>query len=196
MSTAPQQDLLLSSTQPQPVVSNVLTSVCIQPSSETLTLSSYPCVSTRDQPLDSPTICSSGGPTPLPTVCGTATSEVPHFSGYTLPPSACSIASGHSTTHVSPASLAGALPTASLSPNSTFLESFRTPAASFPHRATIPGVGKFTSEQLQAISAWLQPGLWSRKTRHPTPTPGNFDYPTPTPTPTPDRLRPSAVLVT
>jgi len=43
-----------------------------------------------------------------------------------------------------------------------------------------------------------QPGLWSRKSRHPTPTPGNFDYPTPTPTltPTPDRLRPSAVLVT
>jgi len=34
------------------------------------------------------------------------------------------------------------------------------------------------------------PGLWSRKSRHPTPTPGNFDYPTP------DRLRPSAVLVT
>jgi len=40
----------------------------------------------------------------------------------------------------------------------------------------------------------LYPGLWSRKSRHPTstPTPGNFDYPTPTP----DRLRPSAVLVT
>ena len=37
-----------------------------------------------------------------------------------------------------------------------------------------------------------RPGLWSRKSRHPTPTPGNFDYPTPTP----DRLRPSAVLVT
>jgi len=42
----------------------------------------------------------------------------------------------------------------------------------------------------------LPPGLWSRKSRHPTPTPGNFDYPTPSPTPTPDRLRPSAVLVT
>ena len=30
------------------------------------------------------------------------------------------------------------------------------------------------------------PGLWSRKSHHPTPTPtpGNFDYPTPTPTPT------------
>jgi len=43
-----------------------------------------------------------------------------------------------------------------------------------------------------------KPGLWSRKSRHPTPTPtpGNFDHPTPTPTPTPDRLRPSAVLVT
>ena len=40
------------------------------------------------------------------------------------------------------------------------------------------------------------PGLWSRKSRHPTPTPGNFDYPTPTPTPIPDWLRPSAVLVT
>jgi len=39
-----------------------------------------------------------------------------------------------------------------------------------------------------------EPGLWSRKSHHPTPTPGNFDYPTPTPTP--DRLRPSAVLVT
>jgi len=38
----------------------------------------------------------------------------------------------------------------------------------------------------------LKPGLWSRKSRHPTPTPGNFDYPTPTPA----RLRPSAVLVT
>jgi len=45
---------------------------------------------------------------------------------------------------------------------------------------------------------YLWPGLWSRKSRHPTPTPGNFDYPTPTPTPipTPDRLRPPAVLVT
>jgi len=33
---------------------------------------------------------------------------------------------------------------------------------------------------------WYMPGLWSRKSRHPTPTPtptpGNFDYPTPTPT--------------
>jgi len=38
------------------------------------------------------------------------------------------------------------------------------------------------------------PGLWSRKSRHPTPTPGNFDYPTPTPTP--NRLRPLAILVT
>jgi len=37
---------------------------------------------------------------------------------------------------------------------------------------------------------YLQAGLWSRKSRHPTP--GNFDYPTPTP----GRLRPSAVLVT
>jgi len=35
-------------------------------------------------------------------------------------------------------------------------------------------------------SAYLPPGLWSRKSRLPTPTPGNFDYPTPTPTPTPD----------
>ena len=44
----------------------------------------------------------------------------------------------------------------------------------------------------------LLPGLWSRKSLHPTPTPGNFDHPTPTPNPTstPDRLRPSAVLVT
>jgi len=30
----------------------------------------------------------------------------------------------------------------------------------------------------------FHPGLWSRKSCHPTPTPGNFDYPTPTPTPT------------
>jgi len=116
MSTAPQQDLL-SSTQPQPVVSNGLTSVCSQPSSETLTLSSDPSVSTRDQPLASPAICRSDSPTPLPTVSGTATSEVPHFSGHTLPPSAYSIASGHSTTHISPDSLAGVFPTASLSPN-------------------------------------------------------------------------------
>jgi len=27
-----------------------------------------------------------------------------------------------------------------------------------------------------------KPGLWSRKSRHPTLTPDNFDYPTPTPT--------------
>ena len=57
ISTAPQQDLLIS-TQPQPVVSNVLISVCSPPSSETLTLSSDPSVSTRDQPLVSPAICS------------------------------------------------------------------------------------------------------------------------------------------
>ena len=56
MSTAPQQDLL-TSTQPQAVVSNVLISVCSQLSSETLTLSSDPSVSTRDQPLASPAIC-------------------------------------------------------------------------------------------------------------------------------------------
>jgi len=41
----------------------------------------------------------------------------------------------------------------------------------------------------------LLPGLWNRKSHHPTPTPtptptpGNCDYPTPTPSPTPDRLR-------
>jgi len=50
------------------------------------------------------------------------------------------------------------------------------------------------------VSSDVKPGLWSRKSRHPTPTPtpGNFDYPTPTPTltSTPVRLRPSAVLVT
>ena len=155
MSTAPQQDLL-SNTQPQPVVSYVLTSICTQLSSETLTLSSYPSVSTHDQPLASPAICSCGGPMPLPTVSGTATSDVPHFSGHTLPPSAYSIASRYSTTHVSPASLAGVLPTASLSPNSIFPVPSRTPAASFPQRVTIPGVGDFTTEQLQAISAWLQ----------------------------------------
>jgi len=36
------------------------------------------------------------------------------------------------------------------------------------------------------LSIGFQPGLWSRKSRHPTPTPipGNFDYPTPIPTPT------------
>ena len=154
MSTAPQQNLLCS-TQPEPVVSNVLTSVCSQPSSATLTFSSEPSVSTRDQPLSSPAICSSGRPTPLPPVSGTATSEVHHFSGHTLPPSAY-IASGHSTTHVSPANLAGVLPTASLSPNSIFPEPSRTPSASFSQRVTIPGVGDFTSQQLQAISAWFQ----------------------------------------
>ena len=83
MSTAPQQDLL-TSTQPQPVVSNVLISVCSQPSSETFTLSSDPSVSTRDKPLASPAVCSNGSPAPLPTVSGTATSEVPHFSDLTL----------------------------------------------------------------------------------------------------------------
>jgi len=93
MSTAPQQDLL-TSTQPQAVVSNVLISVCSQLSSETLTLSSDPSVSTRDQPLASPAICSSGSPAPLPTVSGTATSEVPRFSGHTLPPSAYGIVQG------------------------------------------------------------------------------------------------------
>jgi len=154
MSTAPQQNLL-SSTQPEPVVSNVLTSICSQPSSETFTLSSDPSVSTRDQPLSSSAICNSGSPTPLPTMSGTATSEVPYFSGHTLPPSAY-IASGHSTTHVSPANLAGVLPIASLSPNSIFPEPSRTPSASFPQRVTIPGVGDFRSEQLQAISTWLQ----------------------------------------
>jgi len=46
-----------------------------------------------------------------------------------------------------------------------------------------------------ACSLPMKPGLWSRKSHHPTPTPDNFDYPTPTPTPTPVRLRPSAVLV-
>jgi len=138
------------------VVSNVRTSVCSQPSSETLTLSSDPSVSTPDQPLASPAICSSVSTTPLPTVSGTATSEVPHFSGHTLPPSAYCIASGHSTTHVSPANLAGVLPTASLSPNSICPEPSRTPSASFPQRVTIPGVGEFASEHLQAISAWLQ----------------------------------------
>ena len=40
MSTAPQQDLP-TNTQPEPVVSNVLISVCSQPSSETLTPSAY-----------------------------------------------------------------------------------------------------------------------------------------------------------
>ena len=149
------------------MVSNVRTSVCSQPSSETLTLSSDPSVSTPDQPLASPAICSSVSTTPLPTVSGTATSEVPHFSGHTLPPSAyrkmghtlppsAYIASGHSTTHVSPANLAGVLPTASLSPNSICPEPSRTPSASFPQRVTIPGVGEFASEHLQAISAWLQ----------------------------------------
>ena len=47
MSTAPQQDFF-SSTQPQPAVSNALTSVCSQPSA-TLTFSSETSVSTRDQ---------------------------------------------------------------------------------------------------------------------------------------------------
>ena len=112
MSTAPQQDLL-SSTQPQPVVSNVLRSVVSPPQRLLLSLA-IPLESTHDQPLDSPAICSSGGPTPLPTVSDTATSEVLQFSGHTLPPSAYGIASGHSTTHASPASLACVLPTASL----------------------------------------------------------------------------------
>ena len=155
ISIAPQQDLL-TSTQPQPVVSNVLISVCSQTFSETLTLSSDPSVFTRDQPLASPAICSSGRPTPLPTVSGTATSEVPYFAGHTLPPRAYGIASGHSTTHVSPVSLAGVLPTASLSQNSIFPEPSKTPSASFPQRLTVPGAGEFTSEQLQVISTWLQ----------------------------------------
>jgi len=120
MSTAPQQDFL-TSTQPQPVVSDVLISDFSQLSSETLTPSSDPSVSTHDQPLASPAICSSGSPTPLPTGSGTATSEVPHFSGHTLPPSAYGIASGHSTTHVSPVNLAGVLPLLLFHRNQFFL---------------------------------------------------------------------------
>jgi len=85
MYTAPQQDFL-SSTQPQPVVSNVLTSVCSQLSSATLTFSGEPSVSTRDQPLASPAICSIVCPADLPNMSSTATSEVPHFSGQTLLP--------------------------------------------------------------------------------------------------------------
>jgi len=119
------------------VVSNVLTSVCSQPSSESLTLFSDPSMSAICRHRGIAAICSSVGPTPLPTVSGTATSEVPHFSGHTLPPSAYSIASEHSTAHVAPAKLAGVLPIASLSLNATFLESPRTPSASFPHRVTI-----------------------------------------------------------
>ena len=76
MSSAPQQDLL-SSTQPQPVVSSVLTSVSSLP--EILVFSSGPSVSTFDQPLVSPAICSTVGLADLPNMPSTATTEVPHF---------------------------------------------------------------------------------------------------------------------
>ena len=76
MTTAPLQDLL-SSTQPQPVVSNVLTSVSSLP--EILVFSSGPSVSTFDQPLASPAICSAVGPADPPNMSSPATSEVPHF---------------------------------------------------------------------------------------------------------------------
>jgi len=91
MYTAPQQDFL-SSTQRQPVVSNVLTSVCSQPSA-TLIFSNEPSVSTRDQPLASPAICIIVGPADLPNISSTATSEVPHFRAklcfYDVSPSFC-----------------------------------------------------------------------------------------------------------
>jgi len=76
MSTVPQQDLF-SSTQPQPVVSSVLTSVSSLP--DILVFSSGPSVSTFDQPLVSPAICSTVGPADLPNMSSTATTEVPHF---------------------------------------------------------------------------------------------------------------------
>ena len=76
MSTAAQQGLR-SSTQPQPVVFNVLSSVyCLH---EILVYSSGPSVSTFDQPLASPAICSTVGPADLPNRSSSATSEVPHF---------------------------------------------------------------------------------------------------------------------
>jgi len=76
MSTAPQQNLL-SSTQPEPVVSSVFTSVSSLP--EILVFSSGPSVSTFDQPLVSPAICSTVGLVELPNMSSTAMAEVPHF---------------------------------------------------------------------------------------------------------------------
>ena len=76
MSMAPQQDLF-SCTQPQPVVSNVLTSVSSLP--EILVFSNGPSVSTFDHPLALLAICSTVGPADLPNMSSTATSEVPHF---------------------------------------------------------------------------------------------------------------------
>ena len=76
MSTAPQEDLF-SSTQPQTVVCNVLTSVSSLP--EILVFSSGPSVSTFEKLLASPAMCSTVGPADLPNMSRTATSEVPHF---------------------------------------------------------------------------------------------------------------------
>ena len=76
MSTVPQQDLF-SGTQLQPVVSSVLASVSGLP--EILVFSSGPSVSTFDQPLVSPAICSTVGPADLPNMSSTAMTEVPHF---------------------------------------------------------------------------------------------------------------------
>jgi len=145
MSTAPQQDLLsnLVHNRKQWFPTYLLRSAVSPPLRVLLSPAILLCLQFADTEgslqfaVASPAICSSVGPTPLPIVSGTATSEVSHFSGHTLPPSAYSIASEHSTTHVSPANLAGVLPIASLSLNSTFLESSRTPSASFPHRVTI-----------------------------------------------------------